>query len=316
MSQLWELIESPAVDASSLRRRTNFLIAIHLVLASAALAVLGLVIWRIRVLITLAQRSNVETLVIAFVVVFLTYLLVTTFPATIGAVRILGYRALGRDREQRALQRKARRDRKETKRSQLNVAVRGPRDGDVEVPIEDRYGKICDLRLHLTEVIFVEAPEELTHSVVQLIVKTLGDVGQLAGTDHPPKVIYWDSLEESQSEAYASQVSAFDRLERSLDAKAPLWPVVRLDKDGVDTLQAMLRDAAPLIRENLLLPDIEYSADFNIPIIPEPFAFMQLTRRAEHADAVASMGCATMVAVGFLAAIAWVIVNPPWVPGK
>ena len=267
-------------------------------------------------LVTLAQRSNVETLVIAFVVIFLTYLLVTTFPATLGAIRILGYRAMGQDRAQRALQRKARRDRKETKRSQLNVSVRGPRDGDVEVPIQDRYGKICDLRLHLTEVVFVEAPEELTHSVVQLIVKTLEEVGDLRGTDHPPKVIYWDSLEESQSEAYASQVSAFDRLERSLDTKQPLWPVVRLDKAGVDRLEAMLKEAAPLIRENLLLPDIEYSAEFNIPIVPEPFAFMRLSRRAEHADAVASMGCATMVALGFLAAIAWVIVNPPWVPGK
>jgi hypothetical protein len=36
----------------------------------------------------------------------------------------------------------------------------------------------------------------------------------------------------------------------------------------------------------------------------------------EHADAVASMGCATLVALTILAVIAWIIVNPPWVPGK
>ncbi len=307
-------MEAPAKDPVSLRRRTNWLIAIHLALATAAVAVLALVVWRIRILVTLAQRSNVETLVIAFVVIFLGYLLVTTAPATIGAIRILIYRAMGTDRAQRALQRKARKDRKETKRSHMNVAVRAPGGRDVEIPIQDRFGKICTLKLHLTEVVFEDAPEELTHSVLQLVVDKLREVGTLDGTEHHPKVIYWDSLEEGQAEAYASQVGAFDRLEKALD-KGRLWPAVRIDKDGVDAIQEMLKEAAPSIRENLLLPDIEYSAEFAIPIVPEPFAFMQLRRRLEHADAVASMGCATLVALAFLAAIAWILVNPPWVPG-
>jgi len=308
-------MESPATDPASLRRRTNWLIAIHLVLASAAVVVLALVVWRIRILITLAQRSNVETLVIAFVVIFLGYLLFTTAPATMGALRILGYRAMGKDRAQRALQRKARRDRKDTKRSHMNVAVRGPGGRDVEIPIEDRYGKICNVKLHLTEVVFEEAPQELTHSVLQLVVQKLTEVGTLDGTEHRPKVIYWDSLDEGPAEAYASQVGAFDRLEKAL-GKQTLWPAVRIDTDGVEKIRRMLEAAAPSIRENLLLPDIEYAADFNIPIIPEPFAFMQLTRRMEHADAVASMGCATIVVLGFLTAISWILINPPWVPGK
>ncbi len=315
MSKLWELMEAPAVDPSSLHRRTNWLVAIHLVLAVAALAVLALVALRIRLLITLAQRSNVETLVIAFVVIFLGYMLITTGPASIGAVRLLGYRLLGTERAQRALQRKARGDKKKTMRSYLNVVVRGPRGQDIEVPIQDRFGKLCSVRIHLTEVAFVDAPRELTHSALQLVVKTLEKVGTLEGTDHDLRVIYWDSLEEGQAEAYASQVSAFDRLEKAL-GKEPLWPVLHVDAGGVARLQEMLREAAPLFRESLLLPDIEYSAEFTIPIIPEPFAFMRLTRRKEHADAVASMGCATLVALVFLAAIAWVVVNPPWVPGK
>jgi hypothetical protein len=308
-------MEAPAHDPPTLRRRTNWLIAIHLLLATAAIAVLALVAWRIRILITLAQRSNVETLVIAFVVIFLAYVLITTAPATIGAVRILGYRALGRERAQRALQRKVRSDRKETKRSHMNMAVRGPGGRDVEIPIQDRFGKICDVRLHLTEVVFQDAPEELTHSVLQLVVQTLGEVGSVEGSDHEPKVVYWDSIDESASEAYASQVAAFSHLERAL-GKEPLWPQIRVDKEGIERLEEMLKEAAPTIRENLLLPDIEYSAEFTIPIVPEPFAFMQLSRRMEHADAVASMGCATLVALTILAVIAWIIVNPPWVPGK
>ncbi len=315
MSKLWELMEAPAVDPPSLRRRTNWLVAIHLVLAAAALAVIALVVWRIRLLMTLAQRTNVETLVIAFVVIFLGYMLITTGPASLGALRLLGYRLLGTERAQRALQRKARADKKQTKRSYLNLAVRGPGGHDLEVPIQDHFGKLCSVRIHLAEVAFVDAPQNLTHSALQLVVRTLEEVGTLDGTDHDLRVIYWDSLEEAQAEAYASQVSAFDRLEQGL-GKEPLWPALHVDADGVARLQEMLQEAAPLLRENLLLPDIEYSAEFAIPIIPEPFAFMRLTRRKEHADAVASMGCATLMALVFLAGIAWILVDPPWVPGK
>ncbi|HUQ42346.1 MAG TPA: hypothetical protein VM052_07580 [Candidatus Limnocylindrales bacterium] len=315
ISHLWQLMESPATDPPALRRRTNWLIAIHLVLAAAALAVLGLVAWRIRMLITLAQRSNVETLVIAFVVIFLAYMLVTTGPATIGALRLLGYRAMGTERAQRSLQRKARSDKKETKRSHMNVAVHGPGGRDIVIPLQDRFGKICDVRLHLTEIVFEDAPKELTHSLLQLVVEALRKVGKLEGTDHEPKIVYWDSIDESTAEAYGSQVEAFSHLEKAL-GKDVLWPQVRIDREGIDKVEEVLRLAAPAVRENLLLPDIEYSADFTIPIIPEPFAFMQLSRRMEHADAVASMGCATLVALMFLAGISWVIVNPPWVPGK
>lgn len=315
MSGIWQLMESPATDPASLRRRTNWLIAIHLVLATAALTVLMLIVWRVRILITLAQRSNVETLVIAFVAIFLVYLLITTAQATIGALRILGYRAMGAERAQPALQRKARSDRKDTKRSHMNVVVRGPSDQDVVVPIQDRYGKLCTLRLHLTEVVFEDAPQELTHSVLQLVVQTLGEIGTLEGTDHEPKVIYWDSLDEEQAEAYASQVGAFDRLEKAL-GKDSLWPAVRINERDVEQIRQMLEEAAPSLRENLLLPDIEYTAEFTVPVIPEPFAFMQLSRKMSHADAVASMGCATLVVLVFLATVSWVLINPPWVPGK
>jgi hypothetical protein len=308
-------MEAPATDPRTLRRRTNWLVAIHLVLAFTATGVLVLVVWRIRLLITLSQRSNVETLVIAFVVIFLAYILITTAPATIGALRLLGYRATGTDRAQRRLQRKAQSDKKETKRSHMNVAVHGPGGRDVVIPIQDRFGKVCDIRLHLTEIAFEDAPKELTHSVLQLVVEALGKFGKLEGTDHQPKVVYWDSIDESTSEAYASQVEAFSHLEKAI-GKDVLWPQVRIDREGIERVEEVLRQAAPSIRENLLLPDIEYSANFTIPIVPEPFAFMQLSRRMEHADAVASMGCATMVALVIFAVLAWIVVNPPWVPGK
>jgi hypothetical protein len=65
-----------------------------------------------------------------------------------------------------------------------------------------------------------------------------------------------------------------------------------------------------------MLPDVEYSAEFSIPVVPEPLAFMQLRREQPHADAVASLGSATLVLIAVLGIIGWLIVWPPWVPGK
>lgn len=316
MSRLAHLLEEPETrDPAHYARRVRWLAVVHVLLFLTCAVGAVLLIWRGELFVTLAQRSNVETLTIAFVLIFLLYMLVSGAPAAIGSLRILAYRALGRDRAQRALQRKASRDRKETKRCQLNVVVRGPDGGDVELPIEDDFGRLCMVRLHLTEIAFLEGPEEMTFAAMQVIANTLDSVGEIEGTHHSVKIVYWDAIAESESEAYASEVSAFDRLERALDAPEPLWPVVRLDRAGVTRLRDTLREATPTIRESLLLPDVEYSADFTIPVIPEPFAFMQLSRRIEHADAVGSLGCATIVALVFLVVVAWVIVNPPWVPG-
>jgi hypothetical protein len=314
MHWLWEQMESPITDVRSVRRRTNLLVAIHLTLTAAALAVLVLVVWRIRLLVTLTQRSNVETLILAFVVVFVLYLLVTTLSGTRGALVLLGVRLLGRDRAQRWLQRRAERERKETKKAYLNVVVQAPGGGMLELPIEDGYGRLGTLRLDGAEVALVDIPEPIANSPLALAARVLGEVGSLDGTHSPPRVVAWAGIDEELAERYGSQVRAFKRLEGALGAT--LWPAVRLDGAGVERIAALMREAAPELREDLLLPDIEYSAEFTIPIIPEPLAFMQVKRSQEHADPVATIGCATLVVLSLLAVVAWVIVNPPWVPEK
>jgi hypothetical protein len=284
-------------------------------MAVAAAAVLAILVWKAPLLVTLAQRSNVETLLLAFILVYVAYIFITTMPATIGGLRLVALRLLGTDRAQRRLQKKVQRDKKTTSRSYMNVIVRGPRDAPVEVPIADRFGKMGSLRLELAQIAFVDVPEELTHSTAQLVVKTLGKVAKLEGTELQPKVVYWDGLEEEAAHIYASEVGAFDRLERALDQK-PLWPVARVDKEGIEELEKVMRGATQSLRESLLLPDVEYQAEFRIPVIPEPLALMQLSRRSQHADAVASMGCVSLVTIATLGLLVLLVVAPPWVPGK
>jgi hypothetical protein len=314
MHWLWELMQSPVTDVRSLRRRTNLLVAIHLTLTAAALAVLALVLWRIRLLVTLTQRSNVETLVLAFVLAFALYMIVTTAPSTWGSLVLLRLRLVGRDRAQRWLQGRAERQPKETKKVYLNVTVDAPHAGGIALPIEDEHGRLGTLRIDGAEVALVDVPEQLANSALALTAIELRHVGRLDGTDTPPLIVAWPGIDQEVAERYGSEVRAFRRLGTALGK--PLWPSVRVDDAGVARIASVMRAATAELREDMLLPDIEYSAEFTIPIVPEPFAFIQVKRSQEHADAVASLGFATLVVVATLAVVTWVIVNPPWVPGK
>jgi hypothetical protein len=314
MHWLWDFMEAPVTDVPSLRRRTTLLVAIHLTLAAVASAVLGLVVWRIRLLVTLAQRSNVETLVLAFVVAFALYLLVTTLPSTWGSLLLVVTRARGRERGQRWLQRRGERQRKATRRAYLNVIVEGPEGGTIDLPVEDEYGRVGGIRLDGGEIALVDMPSHIVSSPLALVASCLGRVGRLEGTDVGPLIVAWSDVDRQLAERYGSEVRAFKQLALALGKR--LWPTVHLDRDAVEELRAVLRAAAAELREDLLLPDIEYSAEFTIPIIPEPLAFMQVRRTQDHADAVATMGCATLVLSAILAIVGWLIVWPPWVPSK
>jgi hypothetical protein len=266
------------------------------------------------VLVTLAQRSNVETLLIAFVAVLALYLLVTTAPSTAGSAAILVLRGLGHERGQRLMQRRIDRTEREDKRAYLNVIVKAPGGGTLDLPIEDEFGRIGELRLDGGEVGLIGVPGTLSISPVRLAVTLLDEQGDLDGTDCPPKIVFWASVGEGPSEAYGSQVRAFKRLEAALGK--PLWPAVSIGEEEVERLRQMLRQAAPHLREDCLLPDIEYETEFTIPIIPEPLALVQLRRSQQHSDAVASMGCATLVMLAILATLCGLLLWPPWVPGK
>ena len=311
---LWEAMQSPITDVASVYRRTSWLIGIHLVLSAAATAVLGLLVWRVRLLVTLTQRSNVETLVLAFIAVFVVYLLVSTLPSTMGSLRLLALRLGGVERAQPRLQERARHAPRATKRAYLNVIVRGPDNDTIDVPIEDRWGRIGTLRLDGGEIALVDVPEHLSHSPLTLAVTALRTVGVLDGTDSAPQIVAWGGIDAEGAERYGSGVRAWKRLEQALGA--PLWPAVRVDEAGVGRIATLMRDATAALREDVLLPDIEYSAEFTIPIIPEPLALMQVKREQQHADPVATLGCATLVVLSLLAILVWMIIHPPWVPGK
>ena len=313
--KLWDLMESPVASVRDLRRRTTILAVIHVVLTAACIGLLALLLLRLKLLVTLAQRSNVETLLIGFFVAFVLVLLATTGPATVGAITLLALRLLPTDRRQRRIQ-QHRVDRRRGERTValLNLWVTGP-EGPIEIGLEDGFGRLGTLRVRGVELQVEDAPRGLGGPLFELAAAVLGEVAALDPHGSPLGIILWANVDRSEAEAYQSQVRAFDRLAGVLKTD-PLWPTAHIDAEGLSRLRAVLAEATPYLRETVLMPDVDYAAEFSIPLVPEPLAFVQIHRNESRADPVASLGCATVMVLAALIAAAWVVCFPPWVPGK
>jgi hypothetical protein len=102
------VVRAPDVgDAAAHRRRVTGLCLIHPSLFAAAATGFGLLVWRGRFFVTVAQRSNIETLTIAFFLFFFAYLVSLTARGAWGGLRVGWYRARARlsrdpDRVERA----------------------------------------------------------------------------------------------------------------------------------------------------------------------------------------------------------------------
>jgi hypothetical protein len=313
--KLWDLMESPVRSVRDLGRRNLLLAVIHLVLAAACLAVLSLLGTRAKLLVTLSQRSNVETLILVFFAAFAAVLLVTTGPSTVGAVAFLGLRLVGADRRQRWIQAHRVGGRRHPRTvALLNLWVTGPA-GAIELPLEDRFGRLGRLRVSGVELQLEDGPGAVAGPLFELATAVLADAVTRDPHGSPLTLVLWANVDRSAAEVYQSQARALGRLAEVL-GHSPLWPTAILDEEGQERLRATLAEAIPHLREASLMRDVDYSAEFSIPLVPEPLAFVQIRRSESRADPVASLGCATLMVLAALAAIAWVVLFPPWVPSK
>jgi hypothetical protein len=313
--KLWDLMESPVRNVGDLRRRTSILAVIHVVLTAASIGLLAFLVLRLKLLVTLAQRSNVETLLLLFFAAFVTVLLITTGLSTLGAITLLALRVLPADRRQRWIQAHAvERRREERTLALLNLWVMGP-GGALELSLEDGVGRLGLLRVQGVELQLEDAPDAIAGPVFELASAVLSDVAKRDPHGSPLGIVLWANVDRSEAEVYRSQAHAFGRLAQALE-KGPLWPTAVVDDEGVARLRAIFEEATPHLREAALMRDVDYAAEFSIPLVPEPLAFVQIHRSESRADPVASLGCATLMVLAALAAVAWAVFFPPWVPGK
>jgi hypothetical protein len=281
-----------------------------------------LLVWKGQFFVTLAQRSNIETLTLAFFIVLFGYVAVLSGPGTLGAFRIAYFAVLrmsGRDpvEVERAKMRHLGTVDDPPPAGALNAMVeRAGAPGDVvRVTIGDEAGVSGELVFEGAELRHEERRGAGSNGVLAFTVHQVNQLMKRRGEPATLEIVSWKSIDDEAAEQYLGLVRFARNLERHLGADE-LWPKVRLTDRDCDELERRLRALCPIIRDEAFLPDWEFSAEHKIPIIPEPLGLVTLSRTEQRADPLATMGCAVMVVVVLVTIIGLMIVFPPWVPGS
>jgi GH24 family phage-related lysozyme (muramidase) len=302
-------------------RRVHGLAAIYAGLMAAALTGLALIIWQARLLVTLSQRSNVETLVLAFFLIFFTYIAFLSLPGAWGALRV-AYFALRRlasgPAEAERLKREALPKGGTTELvGALNVVLEleGLPDAPFRVPVADETGGIGEVVVDGARITFRRHCMAGSNAVLAFCAQQLSQMLAARGVDREVDIVEWKTLSDERCEQYLGMVEFARNLGRRL-ASGPLWPTVQVTAEEAWALTERLSRLCPALRDEGFLPDWEYRAEHKLPIIPEPLGLASLTRSEQRADPLASMGFILGVVIVVVAVLALLIWSPPWVPGS
>lgn len=298
------------------------LAAAYLLLFTVSVVGIVLLLWQAQLFVTLSQRSNVETLVLAFLLVFFIYFVILSFPGAAGAIRIFWYTAQARYSS----------DPDAVERRKI-AALGGPPDDEpsavlnvlleceeqpgqpFRIAAADGIGRAAVLEVDGANVQQIEAHRRGSNSLLGFFVRQTSLVLEERGAPRDIDIVYWSKIDDEAARRYISMVEFARNLERSLN-NGPLWPCVTLTADDCRELERRLSAICPAIRNEAFLPDWEYSAEHKLPLIPEPLGLVSLSRSEQRADPVAAMGCAVTVVMFVVAVLGLFIAFPPWVPGS
>lgn len=317
-----QVVDEPgARSPADYARRVLGLAVLYPLVTVAALAGEALLVWRVKALVTLAQRSNVETLVLAFFAVFFAYVGFLGGRGAPGAVRILWWRALGLVRRDPEALERSKHARLGPARGDgplvaLNVVLeRAGRPGQpFSLPVTDRAGAMG--RIEVDGARLRHAPDRRDGSS-SLLAFFAHQVGEVAGAPQGREVdvVAWGALDDEETHQLLSLVDFARNLGEALH-RPGLWPRVVLDEAACAELARRLSAVCPALREESLLPHWEYQAEHKLPIVPEPLGLVSLGRSEKRADPLPALGSLTIVVIVAVAILVAVLAAPPWIPGK
>ena len=87
-----------------------------------------------------------------------------------------------------------------------------------------------------------------------------------------------------------------------------------LTPEDVDEVGRKISELVPTLRNESLLPQVNYAVEYNVPILPEPLGMIRLTRNENRADPLITMGCASIIMLFVMVVLTIIILLPPWVP--
>ena len=310
---LKRLITEPGAEsAEDYARRVHILAATYVVLFCSSVAGIVLLAIHGKLFVTLAQRTNVETLTVLFLLILYAYLAAISARGALGAARLALY----------ALRRRVAREPVAERRRQLgtlDARADGPwaalakvlerTDGaPLRFELSDQAGYFGALEIEGARVRHLETAS----GSADLIAYFVRQIEEVTGEEIP--IVSWGQLDEDEGEKFLAQVDFARALQRQLGAR-PLWPSVALTPEHCEEVGRRLAQIVPALLDEALLPDWEYQAEHKLPVIPEPLGFVSLARSAKRADPVATMGFATLMVLLTLAVIVLFVLDKPWVPG-
>jgi hypothetical protein len=301
-------------------RRARRLAALHVALAVGAVAGEVLLVVRGKVLVSLTQRSNVETLTLAFFAVFFAYVGFLGARGFPGALQVLRFallaRVRGRDAAERAKHEALGAPQGERPLAAVNVVLeRADAPGrPFELRVEDLAGSMG--RLHVDGAQLQHHPHRRDGSN-NLLAYFAHQVQDVAGRrqGRTVDVVEWGSLDDEATHEFLA-LAEFGRNLGVALGKHGLWPCVVLTAEDCAELERRLSAICPALRDEGFLPHWEYQAEHKLPIVPEPLGLASLGRTERRADPLPSLTALTVVVAAATAILAAVIFFPPWVPGK
>ncbi|WP_242342465.1 hypothetical protein [Anaeromyxobacter terrae] len=321
MDPLKQLIEEPgALTPRQYARRARQLAALHLALAFGAVTGEGVLFARGKVLVTLAQRSNVETLTLAFFAVFFAYVGLLGLRGAPGALRVVRFALLARIRGREAAER-AKHEALGLPRGDGPIAalsvVLERQDSPArpfELAVQDAAGSMGRLRVDGARV--QHAPHRRDGSA-NLLAYFARQVDQVAGRrqGRDVDVVEWGTLDDEATRRFLA-LAEFGRNLGAALGRDGLWPRVVLTAEDCAELERRLAAICPALRDEGFLPHWEYEAEHKLPIVPEPLGLASLGRTEKRADPLPSLTALALVVALATALLAALILYPPWVPGK
>lgn len=301
--------------------RVRWLAAIYLLLNLISLVIMVAIIWRVQFFITIAQRSNVETLTLAILFILALYYVISTYKGFFGALRIIWLNLPGLwTRDKSKIERRkhnAIRTGGSPRSAYFDKAItlEGKPDEPIVWQVGDDTGKLGELEVKGVEATFHPIKAGTNNSIFEFLADKLQDVMQKRDLNASLQIAQWSAIDDDQSAIYHNTVQAFQNLGKHL-GQGPIWPTIEITHEDVDYVQGELRCLVPALRNEALLPDVEYAVEYNVPVLPEPLGFMKLTRKESRADPLVTMGCAGFVMLSVMAVLLFIIILPPWLPSK
>jgi hypothetical protein len=317
------VVREPATSTpDEYARRVYRLAATYAALFALAVVGLVLLVWQAQLYVTLTQRSNVETLTLAFFFVLFGYLAALSAPGAASAARIGYYALLARlsgqpdDVERRKMEALGPPG-NDPPVVALNLALEleGSPGQPFEIPIVDEIGSLGSLRIDGARVTHVESRRDGSNDLFAYFVHQLNAVCRLEPPERPANIVQWNKLDDEATEEYLAHVQFARNLEKQMGG-VELWPRVTLSRADCEDIQQRLSAICRPLRDEAFLPDWEYSGEHKLPIIPEPLGLVSLSRTERRVDPSASMGCAVLVVAAAVVVLALIVAFPPWVPGS